>query len=158
MRYSWPLSARPGERPPRRASAAATAPSLRQCEHVELIAQPRLQLRGQAHEAERQTGAARADGDVLLAAHGERDRVAVDGRAEIDLPEHVARALVVGTEAAVSVAAEQEAAGRRHERQLARALLALPNRGAGAHVDRLDDSDLVGARCNLHFVAQRVRD
>src|SRR5688572_28334182 len=52
------------ERSPRRASAAT---SLRQSEHVELIAEPGLQLGRQAHETERQPGATRADGDVLLA-------------------------------------------------------------------------------------------
>src|SRR5688572_19076363 len=81
---------------------------LRQSEHEQLIAQPRLQVRRQADETEREPRAARADGDVLLAVGGEGDRIAVDGRAEIDLPEHVARALVVGAESAVDVAAEQQ--------------------------------------------------
>ncbi len=41
-------------------------------------------------EAERETRAARADGDVLLAVDGERDGVAVDRRAEVHFPEHLA--------------------------------------------------------------------
>src|SRR6185436_20566169 len=75
------------EQPPRRASAAATEASLRQSEHEQLIAKPRLELGRQADETEREPGAARAGGDVLLTAHGERVRVAVDARTEIDLPQ-----------------------------------------------------------------------
>src|SRR5688572_26225154 len=70
-----------------RTRRGGTATSLRQSEHEQLVSKPGLELRRQADEAEREPRAASARGDVLLAADGERDRVAVHGRAEIDLPE-----------------------------------------------------------------------
>ena len=46
--------------------------------------------------------------------------IAGDGRAEVDLPQHLAALLIEGAEAAVHIAAEHQAAARGHERQSCR--------------------------------------
>src|SRR5690606_11493791 len=75
---------------------------------------------------------------------------AVDGRAEVDLPEHFARRDVEGAEVAHGVAAEEQIAARRDQRQHAGALLVLPPRLAGRGRDRFDRADVRLARGDLH--------
>src|SRR5882672_5416156 len=104
----------------------AAFPALRQREHEQLVAAARVQLGAQAREPECEARAARAHRDVLLAVDGIGRGITVHRCAQVDVPEHLARLLVVSAEVAVDVAAEQDAAAGRYERQHAGALLNLP--------------------------------
>ena len=105
----------------------------RQTEDEQVVAAARAQLRGQVEEA----AVAGADGHVLPAVDRVGDREARNRRAEVDLPQDLARAVVEGAEAAVDVAAEDEPAaggGQRHRRG---PLLVIPHHLAGLGRDGL---------------------
>src|SRR4029453_2683816 len=119
-----------------------TAYRLRQCEHKHLTAASGFELGRQGHHAARDERRTRAHGDVLLAAHGERDWVATHGRAEVHLPQHLTGLVVDGAEESFGVTNEDQASSCRDQSEGASALLVLPYRLTGLGRDRMHDADL----------------
>src|SRR6186713_351070 len=104
-----------------------------------------MQFWCQATEPALREGHAGRHRDVLLAINGIGDRITRDWRAEVDLPEHLARALIECAEAAIHVAPEQQSTTRRHDGHRAGPLLELPRRDAGLGGDGVNGADVAAA-------------
>src|SRR6266850_5872719 len=72
---------------------------------------------GRRHETRAAAAVSGRHGDVLPAVDAERDREALDRRAEARLPEDLSRLHVERAEHAIEIADEREAAGRRDRRR-----------------------------------------